>query len=178
MGRWQVVLIALLVAAHELVPPAVARPLAPAPPAAGFAPPAAFALPVPPPAVILTPFAPPEIRFRAGHRGVDLAADVGSVITAAGPGRVVYAQDLAGRGVVSIEHRGGLRTTYEPVTATVVAGSNVVAGQPIGILQAGHAGCAPASCLHWGARLPGGVYVDPMALLRPWSVRLWPWEGG
>ena len=84
---------------------------------------------------------------------------------------------LAGRGVLSIEHEGGLRSTYEPVTASVTAGQPVEAGQPIGTLQAGHAPCAPASCLHWGARLPGEVYIDPMALLRPWAVRLWPWAG-
>jgi murein DD-endopeptidase MepM/ murein hydrolase activator NlpD len=99
------------------------------------------------------------------------------VVVAAGAGRVVFAGELAGRGVISVEHEGGLRTTYEPVTASVAAGSPVAAGQPIGTLQAGHPGCAPASCLHWGARLPDGTYLDPLALLRPWAVRLWPWDG-
>lgn len=136
-----------------------------------------FVLPLPPPPVVLTQFDPPPDRFGAGHRGVDLAAEVGAVVTAAGGGRVVFAGDLAGRGVVSIEHEGGLRTTYEPVAATVAAGSGVNAGQSIGTVQAGHPGCTPASCLHWGARLPGDVYIDPLALLRPWQVRLWPWEG-
>jgi len=136
-----------------------------------------FRLPVPPPPQVLTPFEPPPTRYGVGHRGVDLAAGVGAVISAAGPGRVVFAGDLAGRGVVSIEHEGGLRTTYEPVTASVTAGSAVGAGQPIGTLQTGHASCAPASCLHWGARLPDGTYLDPLALLRPWAVRLWPWDG-
>ncbi len=138
---------------------------------------AEFVPPLPPPPVVLTPFAPPPTRYGAGHRGVDLAADVGAAVSAAGAGRVVFAGDLAGRGVISIEHDGGLRTTYEPVTATVGVGSTVGAGQPIGTLEAGHAGCAPASCLHWGARLPDGSYLDPLALLRPWPVRLWPWDG-
>ena len=53
----------------------------------------------------------------------------------------------------------------------------VAAGQPIGTLAPGHPPCAPASCLHWGARLPDGTYLDPLALLRPWAVRLWPWDG-
>jgi murein DD-endopeptidase MepM/ murein hydrolase activator NlpD len=136
-----------------------------------------FVLPVAPPPLVLTPFAPPANRFGAGHRGVDLAAAEGSVVLAAGPGVVLFAADLAGRGVVSIEHPGGLRTTYEPVTASVPAGSRVGAGQPIGLLQPGHAGCAPASCLHWGARLPDRVYLDPMALLTVWRVRLLPWQG-
>lgn len=136
-----------------------------------------FVLPVPPPPVVLTPFAPPANPYGAGHRGVDLAAQPGSPVVASGPGVVVFAGDLAGRGVVSIEHTGGLRTTYEPVTASVAAGAAVTAGQVIGVLEGGHAGCAPANCLHWGARLPDRVYLDPMSLLGPWRVRLLPWDG-
>src|SRR5689334_21772823 len=65
------------------------------------APVAAFALPVPAPLVVLVPFAPPPDRSAAGHRGVDLATVVGTVIVAAGAGRVVYAGHLVDRGVVS-----------------------------------------------------------------------------
>ena len=158
----------------------IAWPILGAPPAVVAAPAAGgtgFVLPVPPPPVVVTPFAPPPGRYGAGHRGVDLAAAPSTVIVAAGPGRVVFAADLAGRGVVSVEHEGGLRTTYEPVTAGVGVGVVVTAGQPIGTLAPGHPPCAPASCLHWGARLPDGTYLDPMALLRPWPVRLWPWDG-
>ena len=136
-----------------------------------------FVLPLPPPPVVLTPFAPPADRFGVGHRGVDLAAPEGSAVLAAGPGVVVFAGPLAGRGVVSIEHDGGLRTTYEPVTASVPAGARVTAGAVIGALELGHPGCAPATCLHWGARLPDRVYLDPMSLLEPWRVRLLPWDG-
>jgi len=136
-----------------------------------------FALPVPGPAEVLTPFRPPTTAYGTGHRGVDLAAPAGAQVRAAGSGTVVYAGDLAGRGVVSIQHPGGLRTTYEPVTATVTRGQAVTAGTVIGTLQVGHPSCAPAVCLHWGARLPDGTYLDPMALLRPWQVRLKPWDG-
>jgi murein DD-endopeptidase MepM/ murein hydrolase activator NlpD len=139
--------------------------------------PPGFVMPVPPPPLILTPFAPPPSTYGAGHRGVDLAGADGSVVVAAGPGNVLFAGQLAGRGVISIEHTGGLRTTYEPVTATVTVGASVVAGQQIGLLQPGHAGCAPAVCLHWGARLADKVYLDPMSLLTPWRVRLLPWAG-
>jgi murein DD-endopeptidase MepM/ murein hydrolase activator NlpD len=138
---------------------------------------ASFALPVPPPAVVLTPFRPPATRYGPGHRGVDLVAPAGTAIRAAGAGTVVYAGTLAGRGVVSVEHPGGLRTTYEPVQATVTAGQWVAAGSRIGTLQPGHPSCAPAECLHWGARLPDGSYLDPMSLLHPWRVRLKPWDG-
>jgi murein DD-endopeptidase MepM/ murein hydrolase activator NlpD len=136
-----------------------------------------FVLPVPPPPLLLTPFAPPANRFGAGHRGVDLAVPEGSPVVAAGSGVVVFAGPLAGRGVVSIEHDGGLRTTYEPVTTAVTTGARVAAGDVIGVLEAGHPGCAPATCLHWGARLPDRIYLDPMSLLVPWRVRLLPWDG-
>src|ERR1700712_470648 len=136
-----------------------------------------YVLPVPPPPVVLTPFAPPANRYGAGHRGVDLAAQPGSAVVAAGAGVAGFAGHFAGRGWVSIEHTGGLRTTYEPVTASVAAGSTVAVGQAIGVLEPGHAGCAPADCLHWGARLPDRVYLDPMSLLGPWRVRLLPWDG-
>jgi murein DD-endopeptidase MepM/ murein hydrolase activator NlpD len=152
-----------------------ARPASAA--AATSAPVTAFVLPLPPPPVVLVPFAPPPDRYAAGHRGVDLAADPGTVIVAAGPGRVAYAGPLVDRGVVSVEHEGGLRTSYEPVTASVAAGAAVAAGQPIGTLEPGHPACAPSTCLHWGARLPDGTYLDPLALLTPWVVRLWPWAG-
>ena len=171
-GRVRAVLLTVLGAALVLV---VVGPAAPSGAAGGTA--TGFVLPVAPPPLVLTPFAPPANRYGPGHRGVDLAALPGSTVAAAGAGVVVYAGALAGRGVVSIEHSGGLRTTYEPVTAAVVAGDPVAAGEPIGELDPGHPGCAPAGCLHWGARLPDRVYLDPMSLLAPWRVRLLPWDG-
>jgi murein DD-endopeptidase MepM/ murein hydrolase activator NlpD len=165
---------ALLVLGLMALPgPAPARADAPA----TAVPATAFVPPVPPPPVVLVPFAPPPDRYGAGHRGVDLAAEPGTVVVAAGSGRVVWAGPLVDRGVVSVEHEGGLRTTYEPVTASVSTGAVVTAGQPIGSLQPGHPACAPASCLLWGARLPNDTYLEPMALLGPWAVRLWPWAG-
>lgn len=139
--------------------------------------PQAFVLPAPPPPRILTSFSAPPTRYGAGHRGVDLAAAVGARVLAAGSGVVVFAGVLAGRGVISVQHAGGLRTTYEPVAAQVRAGDLVTSGQPIGTVQGGHPACSPASCLHWGARLPDRVYLDPMSLLRRWEVRLLPWGG-
>jgi murein DD-endopeptidase MepM/ murein hydrolase activator NlpD len=85
-------------------------------------------------------------------------------VLAAGPGIVAFAGLVAGRGVVTVAHEGGLRTTYEPVIAAVKVGRTVTAGDELGVLAAG-AHC-PAACLHWGA-LRGDVYVDPLTLLRP-----------
>ncbi len=134
-----------------------------------------FRLPLTPPAAVLTAFRPPASRFGTGHRGVDLAALVGTRVLAAAAGTVAFAGRIAGRGVVSVDHPAGIRTTYEPVTSTLRAGQSVVAGQLVGTLESGHPTCAPASCLHWGARLPDGSYLDPMSLITGLHVRLFPW---
>jgi murein DD-endopeptidase MepM/ murein hydrolase activator NlpD len=128
-----------------------------------------FGWPVPAPAVVRA-FDPPPAPWMAGHRGVDLAAEPGTPVLAAGAGTVVFAGPVAGRGVVSVEHAGGLRTTYEPVTASVRAGEPVLAGQRIGVVTDARHGCA---CLHWGLRR-GEVYLDPLTLLGRGRVRLLP----
>ncbi|MBM2617613.1 M23 family metallopeptidase [Actinoplanes sp. LDG1-06] len=125
-----------------------------------------FGWPVVPPTVT-RPFDPPAQPWLAGHRGVDLAAPPSTVVRSAGAGTVVFAGRVAGRGVVSVAHAGGLRTTYEPVTATVAPGDVVARGDPLGRLEPGHPG------LHWGLRR-GPVYLDPLALLGLGRVRLLP----
>ncbi len=124
---------------------------------------------------VVRPFTPPPRPWLAGHRGVDLAGRAGALVLAAGSGRVVYAGVLAGRGVVSIDHPGGLRTTYEPVLASVRQGDEVGVGSVIGVLEPGHVGCPVAACLHWGLRR-GHTYLDPLLLVRP-RVRLKPLTG-
>jgi murein DD-endopeptidase MepM/ murein hydrolase activator NlpD len=122
-------------------------------------------------------FEPPPQRWLAGHRGVDLAGTVGVTVLAAGSGSVIFAGMVAGRGVVSIAHPGGLRTTYEPVRPLVRAGQTVRVGDPIAILDGGHAGCPIEACLHWGLRR-GDVYLDPLSLVSAGRVRLLPLEPG
>jgi len=122
-------------------------------------------------------FDPPDNPYGRGHRGVDLAAAPGAVVRSAGAGVVAYAGSVAGRGVVSIDHPNGLRTTYEPLTPQVRAGQVVAAGAPLGSLDAGHPGCRAAACLHWGLR-DGKVYLDPLSLLGLGQVRLLPLEVG
>ena len=131
--------------------------------------------PLRPPAVTRA-FDAPEPDWQRGHRGVDLAGAPGQPVYAAGPGTVVFAGTLAGRPVVSIEHPGGLRTSYEPVDPVVRGGQRVEAGTALGRLIAGHPGCPAAACLHWGARRRPD-YVDPLGLLETTPVRLKPAGG-
>jgi len=145
--------------------------LPPAPSAA-----AGWIAPLPEPLTVTRVFDPPANPYAAGHRGVDLAGSRGQEVRVAGAGRVVYAGPLAGRGVLSVEHADGLRTTYEPVLASISAGIEVTPGQVIGTLQPGHAVCPVAACLHWGLRR-GDVYLDPLLLLRQGPVRLLPRYG-
>ncbi|WP_051799464.1 murein hydrolase activator EnvC family protein [Catenuloplanes japonicus] len=125
----------------------------------------------PPP--ILRRFDPPPQPWLAGHRGVDLGAGPGATVRAAGDGTVVFAGTVAGQGVVSVAHSGGVRTTYQPVHIGIVAGRKVTAGTPLGTLAAGHPGCPAAACLHWGLRR-GPDYLDPLMLLALGRARLLP----
>ena len=118
-------------------------------------------------------FDPPAQPWLAGHRGVDLVGAPGAVVRSAGAGRVRFSGRVAGRPVVSVDHARGLRTTYEPVEPVVRAGDEVSAGDPIGRLASGHAGCPAPACLHWGLRR-GDVYLDPLVLLGLAQVRLLP----
>lgn len=148
------------------------------PGAAGGAPDAPFGWPLRPRPVVERPFDPPEQDWLPGHRGVDLTGAPGQAVYAAGPGTVVFAGEVAGKPVVSIRHEGDLRSTYEPVTAEVTVGSRVTRGTRIGVLEAGHTGCA-ATCLHWGVRRESSgrakrEYLDPLGLLDLAPIRLKP----
>ncbi|NMH96122.1 M23 family metallopeptidase [Pseudonocardia sp. K10HN5] len=163
--------------------PVPGRPGPARPPGAGaLAPGAAYAWPLHPLPVVRSPFHEPTHRYGPGHRGVDLAGVPGQPVLAARDGTVVFAGPVAGRGVVSVQHADGLRTTYEPITPTVTTGTVVARGERLGTLAPGHPGCPDPACLHWGVRRSTAEYLDPLVLLRPARVRLLPvpdpWPGG
>jgi murein DD-endopeptidase MepM/ murein hydrolase activator NlpD len=135
---------------------------------------ARYAWPLAPPPAVLTPFRPPADPYGPGHRGVDLAGAVGQPVLAARGGTVAFAGPVAGRGVVSVQHDDGLRTTYEPLAPAVAVGAVVRVGEVIGRLDPGHEGCPVAACLHWGVLRDRADYLDPLVLLRPTHVRLLP----
>ncbi|MCV7223167.1 M23 family metallopeptidase [Mycolicibacterium elephantis] len=133
--------------------------------------------PLQPRPAVTRSFDAPSPNWQRGHRGVDLAGSTDQTVYAAAAGTVVFAGELAGRALVSIAHPGGLRTSYEPVRPAVRVGQRVDAGMAIGALEAGHAGCPAAACLHWGAMwgpASRADYVDPLGLLATTPIRLKP----
>ncbi|MGY5118602.1 peptidoglycan DD-metalloendopeptidase family protein [Streptomyces sp. 900105755] len=146
----------------------------PPPPAGPPVPAVARAWPVGVRPPVLRGWEPPATVYGPGHRGVDLGAVPGAPVRAVAAGRVSYAGRVAGRGVVSVALTGtDLRTTYEPVTATVEKGQEVVAGEVVGTVEPGGAHCGARSCVHWGL-LRGDTYLDPVLLLPPWLLNAGP----
>ncbi|MCZ4554302.1 murein DD-endopeptidase MepM/ murein hydrolase activator NlpD [Rhodococcus sp. PvR044] len=140
-------------------------------PSPSTAAPDGYSWPLRPRPALARAFDPPEHDWLPGHRGVDLVGSPGQAVLAAGEGVVAFAGVVAGKPVVSIDHPGGLRTTYEPVRAAVAVGGRVGRGTPLGTLEPGHPGCG--TCLHWGLRR-GREYLDPLGLVRTAPVRLKP----
>jgi murein DD-endopeptidase MepM/ murein hydrolase activator NlpD len=125
--------------------------------------------PVDPPRSIARNYLAPATPYSSGHRGVDIRAP-GSVVYAPAAGVVHFAGVVVDRPVLSIQHAGGLLSSYEPVQSSLSAGQVVHRGDVIGTVLPGH--CS-GQCLHFGVRLHG-EYVNPLRFLGgvPWAVLL------
>lgn len=130
-------------------------------------------VPVPAPGVrpvlgaVVRDYDAPEPDWLPGHRGVDLAGELGEQVRAAASGVVSFAGLVAGRNVLVIDH-GAMRTTYEPVRAFVDVGQRVTVGEVIGALEAGH---CDTPCLHWGLK-EADRYRNPLSMITKGRVRL------
>ncbi|MFJ1812197.1 MULTISPECIES: M23 family metallopeptidase [unclassified Streptomyces] len=152
--------------------PALPAPPVPAPPVPAIG----RAWPVGARPEVVRGWEPPAGPYARGHRGADLAAPPGTAVRAVAAGRVSFAGRVAGRGVVSVElsatGRPPLRTTFEPVRASVRKGDEVAPGQVVGTVEPTGSHCA-RTCVHWGL-LRGEAYLDPLSLLPPWLWRSGP----
>ncbi len=108
------------------------------------------------------PFVAPAHEYGPGHRGIDMAPLGDDTVRAPAPGVVAFSGQVAGRGVVTIDHGDGLVSTLEPVASDLAAGAVVAAGTAVGRLATG--GHAAAGTLHLGVRLDG-AYINPLVLL-------------
>jgi murein DD-endopeptidase MepM/ murein hydrolase activator NlpD len=124
----------------------------------------AFTWPISPRPAVRRGFEAPRKQWSRGHRGVDLSAVVGQPVLSAGDGVVAFTGVIAGRGVITVRHPGGVRTTYEPVDQPLTSGTRVSRGARIGLISSTPGHCLPLACLHWGA-ITGTTYLDPLSLM-------------
>jgi murein DD-endopeptidase MepM/ murein hydrolase activator NlpD len=118
---------------------------------------------------VIRGFDPPDSPYGSGHRGIDIAASIGTVVVAPAPGTVTFAGPVGGRLFLTIDHGGGLLSSDSFVSGLLVRKGEVVArGQAVARSGEGHAG-EEIPHLHFGVRL-GGAYVDPLDYLAPPSV--------
>ena len=115
----------------------------------------------PAPGPITRHFEPPPTPYAAGHRGIDFGAPIGTRVVAAAAGTVSFAGQVGGSLFVSIDHPGGLRTTYSFLSAVLVKKGQGVA-QAIAKSGPGAAGEQPN--LHFGLK-SGADYLDPEPFL-------------
>ncbi len=121
----------------------------------------AWVWPVDEPHPIVRAFEAPETPYSAGHRGIDISAPAGATVRAPAGGIIHFSGFVVNRYVVSIDHGGGILSSFEPVLPELAEGTIVVRGQKIGALQSGH---CRAPCLHMGVRLHG-QYISPLNYL-------------
>lgn len=104
-----------------------------------------------------------DCRTDRGHRGIDIAVSAGDVIKASASGVVVFAGYTPAEGggmTISIEHPGGIRTTYLHLAqANVSRGEAVEQGQELG--------SSDGSPLHFGMKMnaPREIYFNPVTYL-------------
>lgn len=120
--------------------------------------------PVKPTPAVTRTFQPPAQKWLSGHRGVDLGAAPGTEVRSPAAGTVSFAGVVVDRPVITVDHGDGLKSSFEPLAATVKRGQTVARGQVIGtIAAAGH--CPPMDCVHWGVRRDGD-YVNPLQFVQ------------
>jgi murein DD-endopeptidase MepM/ murein hydrolase activator NlpD len=130
---------------------------------------------------VIRGFDRPDSPYGSGHRGIDIAASVGTTVVAAAAGVVAFAGPVGGELFVSVDHGGGVVSSYSFLsTVGVRKGQLVAQDAPVGLSGAGHPGITPAH-LHLGVRV-NGEYADPLDLLSPPNVvalvRLAPLDAG
>ena len=127
------------------------------------------------PVVVANAYAAPPRPYAAGHRGIDLAASPGAVVSSPSTATVRFAGVVVDRAVLTLDHGDGVLSSYEPLASELEVGAEVVAGTRLGLVSAG--GHCAADCLHVGVRIDG-QYVSPLLFFdrvpRAVLLPLWP----
>ena len=113
---------------------------------------------------IVVAFDPPDSPYGTGHRGIDVAAALGTEVLAPADGVVTFAGPVGGRLFVTVDLGDGVLSTSSFLSSITVHRDDVVsAGQVVGSSGSGHTG-SPVPVLHFSVRIDD-VYVDPMSYL-------------
>jgi murein DD-endopeptidase MepM/ murein hydrolase activator NlpD len=104
-------------------------------------------------------------RWGRMHRGIDIAAPIGTPIVAAASGEVITVGWQSGYGnVIKLEHLDGSVTVYGHNHTNLVShGQKVEQGEQIA--EMGNTGRSTGPHLHFEIRLAGESAIDPLALL-------------
>ena len=114
-------------------------------------------------APVTDPFRPPENPYGPGNRGVEYDTEPGDAVRAAAPGTVVFAGAVAGTLHVTVDHGGGLASSYSYLQRiSVRVGRDVAQGAVIGVT---------GERLHFSVRLEG-AYTDPAGFIGVRRVRM------
>ena len=116
-------------------------------------------------APVISPFGLRFLGLRPDiHYGVDLAVPVGTPVTAMKPGRVNFAGEMTGYGLVIIlEHNPRLRTVYAHLSELNVRKGDAVRGDQV-IGKSGQSGNATGAHLHFEIQR-WGKQEDPVEML-------------
>jgi murein DD-endopeptidase MepM/ murein hydrolase activator NlpD len=118
---------------------------------------------------VIRGYDPPDSPYGAGHRGIDIAAPVGTPVLAPADGVVSFAGPVGGNLFLTIDHAGGVQSTYSWLSSLLVRkGAVVRAGMAVATTGWGHPGTSVPH-VHLGVKLDG-AYVDPMDYLGPFDV--------
>ena len=106
-------------------------------------------------------FRAPPHAYGRGHRGIDISAPIGTVVRSPADGVVAFRGVVVDRPLITIDHGGGLVTTFEPVVSTLTPGTVISAGDEIGQVNSG--GHTLAGQLHVGLRW-NCAYINPLLM--------------
>ena len=108
-------------------------------------------------------YRPPEDPYGPANRGTEYDTVAGQVVRAAAAGTVAFAGPVARSLYITLDHGGGVTSTYPYLQRIGVrTGAGVAQGQVIGIA---------GQRLHFGVRVDSS-YVDPDAFMGQRRVRV------
>ena len=109
----------------------------------------------------------PMSEFGEGHRGIDLATQIGDPVLSPADGEISFAGKVGYRNVISVRFGNSLTASLEPVCSELAEGTYVLKGEDIGLVcepDPEYLWHCPETCLHFGTRSEAG-YFSPLALI-------------